>query len=238
MTSYTCIAVDDEPLAIEKIVSFVERLPFLNLKATFDRAADALAYLSSNQTDLQFLDIQMESMTGLDLLAAMPDRPQVILTTAYSEYALKGYEFEVTDYLLKPYSFERFAQAVNKAVKRISDKPSQQETTPEFIFVKTDYRLVKIMLADILYIEGMRDYRCIYTQTGKFLTQQTFGAFEEQLPPIQFSRIHKSYLVSLSKIESIEKHRVKIGKELLPVSESYRDTFYGKLGVSQTDKNP
>jgi two-component system, LytTR family, response regulator len=237
MTSYTCIAVDDEPLAIEKIVSFVERLPFLYLKATFDRATDALAYLSSNQSDLLFLDIQMESMTGLDLLAAMTDRPQVILTTAYSEYALKGYEFEVTDYLLKPYSFERFAQAVNKAVKRISDKPSQQGTTPDFIFVKTDYRLVKIMLSDILYIEGMRDYRCIYTQTGKFLTQQSFGAFEEQLPPIQFSRIHKSYLVSLSKIESIEKHRVKIGKELLPVSESYRDTFYGKLGVSQTDKN-
>jgi len=228
--NYTCIAVDDEPLAIEKIVSFVERLPFLTLKATFDNAVDALAYLSANKTDLLFLDIQMERMTGLDLLCALPDRPQVILTTAYSEYALKGYEFEATDYLLKPYLFDRFAQAVNKAVKRLSERAISQEASPDFIFVKTDYRLVKVMLSEILYIEGMRDYRCIYTSCGKILTQQTFGSFEEQLPAAQFARIHKSYMVSLSKIESIEKHRVKIGKELLPVSESYRDGFYKRIG--------
>jgi two-component system, LytTR family, response regulator len=228
--NFTCIAVDDEPLAIEKIVSFVERLPFLTLKATFDNAVDALKYLSTNKTDLLFLDIQMERMTGLDLLCALPDRPQVILTTAYSEYALKGYEFEVTDYLLKPYLFDRFAQAVNKAVKRLSEKTISTEPVPEFIFVKTDYRLVKVLLSDILYIEGMRDYRCIYTSCGKILTQQTFGSFEEQLPATQFARIHKSYMVSLSKIESIEKHRVKIGKEMLPVSESYRDGFYKRIG--------
>jgi two-component system, LytTR family, response regulator len=231
--TYTCIAVDDEPLAIEKIISFISRLPFLKLNATFDRATEALAFLSSNKTDLLFLDIQMETMTGLDLLAALPDRPQVILTTAYSEYALKGYEFEVTDYLLKPYSFERFAQAVNKAIKRISEKTAIQETTPDFIFIKTDYRLVKVMLTDILFIEGMRDYRCIHTPGGKILTQQTFVSFEEQLPASLFARIHKSYMVSLSKIESVEKHRVKISKELLPVSESYRDTFYGKIGLKQ-----
>jgi two-component system, LytTR family, response regulator len=228
--NYSCIAVDDEPLAIEKIVSFVERLPFLTLKATFDNAVDALAYLSTNKTDLLFLDIQMERMTGLDLLCALPDRPQVILTTAYSEYALKGYEFEVTDYLLKPYLFDRFAQAVNKAVKRLSERAISLETSSDFIFVKTDYRLVKVLLSDILYIEGMRDYRCIYTSCGKILTLQTFGSFEEQLPANQFARIHKSYMVSLSKIESIEKHRVKIGKELLPVSESYRDGFYNRIG--------
>lgn len=228
--NYTCIAVDDEPLALEKVVSFIERLPFLKLEAKFDRPVEALAYLSSHTTDLLFLDIQMESMTGLDLLAALPDRPQVVLTTAYSEYALKGYEFEVTDYLLKPYSFERFAQAVNKAVKRILEKVSVVENTLDFIFVKSDYRLVKIMLSDILYIEGMRDYRCIHTPAGKILTDQTFGSFEEQLPSSQFARIHKSYMVSLSKIESIEKHRVKIGKELLPVSESYRQGFYRRIG--------
>lgn len=228
--NYTCIAVDDEPLALEKIVSFIERIPFLKLEAKFDRSVEALAYLSSRKTDLLFLDIQMETMTGLDLLAALPERPQVILTTAYSEYALKGYEFEVTDYLLKPYSFERFAQAVNKAVKRISEKATVVENAPVFIFVKSDYRLVKIMLSDILYIEGMRDYRCIHTLGGKILTDQTFGSFEEQLPSSQFTRIHKSYMVSLSKIESIEKHRVKIGKELLPVSESYREGFYRRIG--------
>lgn len=228
--NYICIAVDDEPLALEKIASFIERMPTLKLEATFDRPVEALAYLSSHKVDMLFLDIQMEKMTGLDLLAALPNHPQVILTTAYSEYALKGYEFEVTDYLLKPYSFERFTQAVNKATKRIQEKISVVETTPDFIFVKSDYRLVKVMLSDILYIEGMRDYRCIHTSTGKILTDQTFGSFEEQLPTSQFSRIHKSFMVSLSKIESIEKHRVKIGKELLPVSESYREPFYKKIG--------
>jgi len=225
--NYSCIAVDDEPLALEKIVSFVGRLPFLTLQASFDRATDALAYLTVNQTDLLFLDIQMETLTGLDLLTALPDRPQVILTTAYSEYALKGYEFEVADYLLKPYSFKRFGQAVNKATKRI---PEKVETAPDFFFVKADYRLVKVMLADILYIEGMRDYRCIHTNEGKILTQQTFASFETQLPPAQFLRIHKSYLVSLSKIESIEKHRIKMGKALLPISESYREAFYRAIG--------
>jgi len=128
--NYTCIAIDDEPLALEKVVSFIGRLPFLQLKAQFDRPVEALNFLSTNQVDLLFLDIQMETMTGLDLLAALPDRPQVILTTAYSEYALKGYEFEVTDYLLKPYSFERFAQAVTKATKRISEKPVSQVLRP------------------------------------------------------------------------------------------------------------
>lgn len=228
--NYICIAVDDEPLALEKIASFIERMPTLKLEATFDRPVEALAYLSSHKVDMLFLDIQMEKMTGLDLLAALPNHPQVILTTAYSEYALKGYEFEVTDYLLKPYSFERFTQAVNKAMKRISEKAPVVDNAPDFIFVKSDYRLVKVMLSDILYIEGMRDYRCIHTSTGKILTDQTFGSFEEQLPTSQFSRIHKSFMVSLSKIESIEKHRVKIGKELLPVSESYREPFYKKIG--------
>jgi two-component system LytT family response regulator len=228
--TYTCIAIDDEPLAIEKIVSFVGRFPFLTLKATFDNAVDSLKYLSENKIDLIFLDIQMEIMTGLDLLVALPEKPQVILTTAYSQYALKGYELEVIDYLLKPYSFERFAQAVNKAVKRISEKTFQTEPALDFIFVKTDYRLLKVMLNDILFIEGMRDYRCIHTPAAKILTQQTFGSFEEQLPSSQFVRIHKSYMVSLSKIDSVEKHRVKIGKELIPVSESYRVSFYKLIG--------
>lgn len=229
MMNYSCIAVDDEPLAIEKIVSFIERIPYLSLNATFDSANDAFIYLTSNKTDLLFLDIQMERMTGLDLLAAMTECPQVIMTTAYSEYALKGYEFEVTDYLLKPYSFERFFQAVKKATKRISEKITLPETSPEFIFIKSDYRLVKVMLSEILYIEGMRDYRCIYTPTGRIITQQTFGSFEEQLPSAMFFRIHKSYMVSLQKIESIEKHRIKIGKILLPISESYRDEFYRRI---------
>lgn len=221
---YRCITVDDEPLALEKINGFAEQMPQLKLEAGFSNARDALNYLTINPVDILFLDIQMEHLTGLDLLAALPEKPQVILTTAYSEYALKGYELEVTDYMLKPYSFGRFARAVNLAIKRIEEKASTQAI--DFIFVKTDYRLVKVMLNDILFIEGMRDYRCIVTTCGKILTQQTFGSFEEQLPSSAFVRIHKSFLVSVSRIESIEKHRIKIGSELLPVSESYRDAFY------------
>jgi len=223
---YSCIAVDDEPLALEKVVAFIGKIPLLDLKATFSNAADALIYLSGHYTDILFLDIQMEAMTGLDLLSALRVKPQVVLSTAYQEYALKGYEFEVCDYLLKPYSFDRFALSVQKAIKRTPETRTPADFPREFIFVKTDYRLVKIMLSDILYIEGMRDFRNMVTTKGKILTQQTFGSLEKQLPYNQFVRIHKSYMVALSKIESIEKHRVKIGSVLLPVSESYREKFY------------
>lgn len=226
--TYRCVTVDDEPLALEKINGFVEQLPRLKLEASFDNAHDALNYLAGHPADILFLDIQMDRLTGLDLLAALPEKPQVILTTAYSEYALKGYELEVTDYMLKPYSFERFARAANLAIKRIDEKAASQSA--DFIFVKADYRLVKIKLEEILFIEGMRDFRCIVTTTGKILTQQTFGSFEEQLPATAFVRVHKSYMVAVAKIESIEKHRIKIGKELLPVSESYRETFYKVIG--------
>lgn len=226
--TYRCVTVDDEPLALEKINGFVEQLPQLKLEASFDNARDALNYLASHPADILFLDIQMDRLTGLDLLAALPEKPQVILTTAYSEYALKGYELEVTDYMLKPYSFERFARAANLTIKRIDEKAASQSA--DFIFVKADYRLVKVKLEEILFIEGMRDFRCIVTTTGKILTQQTFGSFEEQLPASAFVRVHKSYMVAVAKIESIEKHRIKIGKELLPVSESYRATFYKVIG--------
>ena len=224
--NYSCVAIDDEPLALEKMSGFIERIPFLTLKATFDKPTEALAYLSSNTVDMMFLDIQMESLTGFELLSALPTHPRVILTTAFSEYALKGYDFDVVDYLLKPYSFARFMQAVNKATKGLGDNADNAEVQPDYLFVKVDYRLVKVQLDDILYIEGMRDFRCLHTTNGKLLTQQTFGSFESLLPSTRFQRIHKSYLVSLPHIESIEKHRIKIGNTLLPISETYRDSFY------------
>jgi two-component system, LytTR family, response regulator len=224
--NYSCVAIDDEPLALEKMRGFIERIPFLTLKATFDQPMEALAYLSSNTVDVLFLDIQMESLTGFELLAALPTRPRVILTTAYSEFALKSYEFEVVDYLLKPYSFARFIQAVNKATKGLETHAVQLEPQSDYLFVKVDYKLVKVLLDDILYIEGMRDFRCLHTTNGKLLTQQTFGSFESLLPSTRFQRIHKSYLVSLPHIEIIEKHRVKIANTLLPISETYRDSFY------------
>lgn len=227
--NYSCVAIDDEPLALEKIRGFIETIPFLTLKATFDQPTDALTYLSSNRVDVLFLDIQMESLTGFELLSALQSQPRVILTTAYSEYALKGYDFDVVDYLLKPYSFTRFMQAVNKATKGIEEQAEKTGIQPDYLFVKVDYRLVKVQLDDILFIEGMRDFRCLHTTKGKLLTQQTFGSFESELPSSCFLRIHKSYLVALSQIESIEKHRVKIANTLLPISESYRDRFYHSI---------
>jgi DNA-binding LytR/AlgR family response regulator len=227
--NFTCVALDDEPLALEKMRGFIERLPNLTLIATFDQPTEALAYLNSNTVDLLFLDIQMEALTGFDVLSALATRPRIILTTAYSEYALKGYDFDVVDYLLKPYSFARFVQAVNKATKGLETHTVKPEAQPDYLFVKVDYKLVKVQLNDILYIEGMRDFRCLHTTNGKLLTQQTFGSFESLLPSSRFQRIHKSYLISLSHIESIEKHRIKIAKTLLPISETYRDAFYHSI---------
>ncbi|MFT3739097.1 MAG: LytTR family DNA-binding domain-containing protein [Breznakibacter sp.] len=225
---FTCITVDDEPLALEKLNGFVAQMPQLQLSASFGNARDAMDFILSHAVDILFLDIQMDGLTGLDMLSALPRMPQVVLTTAYGEYALKGYELEVTDYVLKPYSFGRFAQAANLAVKRLGEKT--EAPAAGFIFVKTDYRLVKLKLDDILYIEGMGDFRRIVTTTGKILTQQTFGAFEQQLPKETFVRIHKSYMVAVPKIETIEKHRVKIHTQLFPVSESYRGHFYKLIG--------
>jgi DNA-binding LytR/AlgR family response regulator len=220
----TCIAVEDEPLALEKLQQFIGKTPWLDLKATFTNGIEALSYLQSNAVQLMFLDIQMNGLTGIQLLDSLASKPHVILTTAYSEYALKGYEYSITDYLLKPYSFERFLQAVQK-VKPVEVAETLVQSN-SFIFVKTDYKIVKIEHSEILYIEGMRDYRCIVTPQRKILTSTTFTEFEAVLPKQLFARIHKSYIISLQKIKSIEHHRVYIDEKILPVGESYKQAFY------------
>lgn len=228
MSKFTCIAVDDEPLALEKVVSFIEKSPLLELVKSFSDARLAAEFLSQNKVDILFLDIEMELLNGIELLVALPLKPQVILCTAYSQYALKGYELDVCDYLLKPFSFERFTQAANRAIARINNQKTS-EPASEFFFVKSDYRLVKIAYADVLYIEGMRDYRCIYTTTGKVITPFTFQKLETMLPPNSFVRVHKSYMVALSKIVSIEKLRIKIGTRYIPIGESYRAKFFEQI---------
>lgn len=220
----SCIAIEDEPLAMEKLVSFIEKTPWLELKAKFSNPMEALAFLKNNTVQLLFLDIQMDGLTGLQLLDALPQKPFVILSTAYSQYALKGYEYNVTDYLLKPYSFERFLQAVQK-IKPSTANVSEQSSN-SFIFVKSDYRIVRIELNDILYIEGMRDYRCIVCPNGKTLTPVTFSELTQMLPSHLFARIHKSYIVPLSKIKSIEHNRVFVADKILPVGDTYKDAFY------------
>ena len=224
MDKYTCIIIEDEPLALEKTEDFVKKVPFLHLSATFDNALTGLNYLNSNKVDLLFLDINMDELSGIELLESSKISSQVIITTAYQEYALKGYELKITDYLLKPFTFSRFLQAVSKAQENLAKRAL--ELPPDFIFVKTENRLEKIMLNEIVYIEGMRDYRRIHTLTKKVMTLQNFSEFERLIPASLVCRVHKSFMVALSKIESIERSRIKIADQLIPVSDTYKDTFY------------
>ena len=220
-----CIIVEDEPLAQERIRSYLERLPFMNLVGVFDGAIDALAFLQKGTTiDLIFLDINMGDFSGIQLLESMTINSQVILSTAYHEYALKGYELNVTDYLLKPYTFERFLQAINKVQGNRAKNGSPPDR--KFIFVKTEYRLEKIQLDDLLYIEGMRDYRRIHTTSKQIMTLQTFGELEKAIPRGITCRIHKSYLVALNRIDSVGKDTIRIGTIELPLSDTYRKSFY------------
>jgi len=223
----SCIAVEDEPPALEKLVRFIRDTSWLELRATFAKSMDAMAYLHENEVNLMFLDIRMPTMTGLQMLDTLQRKPQVIITTAYTEYALKGYEYGIVDYLLKPYSFERFLQAVQKV--KMDVQPSVATSSNAFIFVKTDYRIVRVDYDDILYIEGMRDYRCIVSSTGKILTSTTFGELEAALPRHLFARIHKSYMVSLQQIKLIEHHRIYMQDKVLPIGETYRQEFYQNI---------
>ncbi len=224
MNQYTCIIIEDEPLALERTKNFVNKVPFLNLSATFDNALNGMVYLSNNEVDLLFLDINMDELSGIELLESININSQVIITTAYQEYALKGYELNITDYLLKPFTFNRFLQAVNKAQENLNKNTT--ETSLEFIFVKTENRLEKITLKNIIYIEGMRDYRRIHTTTKKIMTLQNFKELEKIIPANLVCRVHKSYMVALNKIESIERNRIRIDDQLIPISETYKSSFF------------
>lgn len=223
MSKLTCIIIEDEPPALDKTKNFVQKIPFLNLIATFDNALAGLGFLNSNKVDLLFLDINMDELSGIELLESSKINSQVIITTAYQEYALKGYELSITDYLLKPFTFNRFLQAVNKAQENLSYRA--EEKKQDFIFIKTENRLEKIMIKDILYIEGMRDYLRIHTLHKKIMTLQGFSELEQLLPTNLICRVHKSYMVAIDKIESIERSRIKIANQLIPVSDTYKEAF-------------
>lgn len=223
-----CIIIEDEPLATEKLTAFVERVPTLNLLTTFDNALLAIEFLASNVVELIFLDIQMEQLTGIEFLESVQTKAQVIITTAYSEFALKGYELRVSDYLLKPYSFSRFVQAIDKVNSQHQLMQQSQKET-DFIFVKTEYRIEKVNLGDILYIEGMKDYLKLVTTEGNIMTLQRFKTYEAFLPSDQFARVHKSYIVAIAKIKSIERNRIKIGDKRIPISDTYRERFNKRL---------
>ena len=225
-----CIAVDDEPLALEKIVDYIGQVPFFELKGSFENGVEAMMFLQENEIDLIFLDVQMPQILGTQLVQVLKQKPQIIFTTAYSEYAVDGFELDVTDYLLKPISFRRFLQSAQKALSRMAPEshPISPEVDKEFIFVKTDTRLVKVNLAEIKYIEGLKDYLSIYTTKERILTLLSFNELLSQLTP-DFFRIHKSYVISLRQVDQIEKNRVRIGEKEIPIGETFRKAFLNKV---------
>jgi DNA-binding LytR/AlgR family response regulator len=223
----SCIIIEDEPLALKRTKEYVEKIPYLDLRCTFDNGFEAIGFLKEHQIDLIFLDIKMDELTGIQLLESLDKKPHVIITTAYSEYALKGYELNVTDYLLKPFTIERFIKAVEKVSTQLDPK---SENNRSFFFIKTDYKIEKIFFKDVLFIEGMRDYRNIQTESRKILTLQTFGEFEKVLPNSLFCRVHKSFMVALNRIELIERNRIKIKDKLIPISETYKESFFKRIG--------
>ncbi len=227
-----CIAIDDEPLALSKLEGFIAKVPDLQLIRTFDNAIEALGWLKENNADLIFLDIQMEQLTGIQFLETTQSRSRIIFTTAYDQFAVRGFELNVTDYLLKPYSFQRFLQAVNKVMEYFADKPEAQPRTQnsdDFIFIKTEYRLERVDIDDILYIEGMKDYLRIICTSKKIMTLQSFAKIEESLPAKKFCRVHKSFIVAIDKIKSVERGIILIADQRIPVSNTYKDNFFAKI---------
>jgi len=233
-----CIAVDDEILALKKIKRYTEKIDYLNLLGTFDNALSTFSFLRENRVDLIFLDIQMDEFTGIQLLETIKDPPHVILTTAFDEYALKAYELDVMDYLLKPIPFERFVKAVEKVYARflkdmnyqqpnaIEQAVDDQPKKPDYTFIKSGSKTIKVYFDKILYIEGMRDYLQIHTEDSKVMTLLNFKKMEELLDSKKFIRVHKSYIISIDKIDYIESNTIKIKNKLIPVSSTYKVAFY------------
>ena len=218
-----CIVIEDEPLAAKKIKELIKQVDYLNLLKTFDNAVDAIGYLKQNRINLIFLDIRMKRLSGIQFLEVIQTRPKVIITTAYDEYALKGYELDITDYLLKPIRFERFLKAVNKANALCASVPNQLE--PDHIYVKSEYQTIKILLNDILYIEGLKDYVKIHTVDKTIITRLNVKGINAKLPSNQFVRIHRSFIVSLSKIDTFQKQQIRIGNTEIPIGDAYSNEF-------------
>lgn len=228
-----CIAVDDEPLALEIIEDYAKKSAALQLVQKFTRAADALKFLQEEErVDLIFLDIKMPDIDGIQLVKSLKNPPLIIFTSAYEQYALDGYNLDVIDYLLKPISFERFLKSVTKVQEYLSKEKAPSSATSgdgklnDYIFIKTEYKIIKINLEDILFIEALKDYTKIYTQNQPVLTLRSLKSFENKLPQEKFIRVHRSYLVSLDKINSVERNTVMIANQPIPISEGYRDRFY------------
>jgi two-component system LytT family response regulator len=233
----TCYIIDDEPLAQEILEAYIAKVSFLELKGVFLSPMEAISSLEKDKPDLLFLDINMPDLDGLSFIPMLSPKPMIILTTAYDQYALKAFELEARDYLLKPFSFERFYKGVLRLYQEQSLRmqPEKMETKPEpkseqeYIFLKVGHRIRKVAMGDILFVEGMKDYLRIHTPEEKIMTLLSFAKLEELLPAADFARVHRSFLVAIDKIEHIEKNRIRIADQDIPISDTYADAFYKKL---------
>lgn len=226
-----CAIIDDEPLALGLLASYVKKTPSLELCGTYSSAIQAMEMLPNNPVDLLFLDIQMPELNGLEFSKMVPEKTRIVFTTAFEQYAIDGYRANALDYLLKPISYADFIEAVGKAVewfnlklKAEGEKTSTQTETPDYIYVKSDYKLIQISLDKILYIEGLKDYVKIYTEDNPrpILSLISMKALEEKLPEERFLRVHRSFIVQKQKIKVIDKGRIVFGKEYIPISETYK----------------
>ena len=231
------IAIDDEPLALRLVSDYISKTPFLELVGAFDNPLDAIDFLSTESADLIFVDIQMPDLTGIEFARSLEKAPKIIFTTAYEKYALEGFKLNAIDYLLKPFSYEEFLKAAQKARKQSELESSvlpSIEANSQFLFLKSEYKIRRINFNDILYIEGLKDYIKVYT-TGEdkpVLSLNSIKSLEQKLPEDQFMRVHRSFIVNLNKIDTIERSRIIFGKTYIPVSDQYKDKFQEYL-----DKN-
>jgi DNA-binding LytR/AlgR family response regulator len=234
-----CLAIDDEPLALDIIREFCNKINFLHLVAASTNPVEAVRILNQQSIDLIFLDIQMPNISGLEFIRSIKNPPLVIFTTAFANYALDGFELNAIDYLVKPFSFERFFRAVNKAYEIFSLKETKNLSSSEnfteareitkYLMVKVEYSTVKVDLENILYIEGLKDYVKIYSGKKPLLTKSTMKHIEDKLPADEFIRVHKSFIVAFSKIESIENNRIVMGEKRIPIGNQYKQGFYKML---------
>jgi two-component system LytT family response regulator len=235
-----CLIVDDEPLALHILEDYISKVPFMELVKSTTNPIEALTMVQDGNIDLVFLDVQMPELTGIQFLRIANGKTKVILTTAYPQYALEGYELDVVDYLLKPIAFDRFFKSAQKAQSIIHpaakaaapiEQPVQQsqpqnDFMSDFIFVKSEHKIQKVYLHQIQFIEGLKDYISIFTTTERIITLQNMKKMEDTLPSQHFVRVHKSYIVALNKIDSIERSRIRIGDKIIPVGDTYRDDFF------------
>ena len=226
MSPMRCLVVDDEELARSLLEAFIERLPWLEWAGSCKDPVEALQALHQGGADLLFLDIQMPELSGIEFLRSLSSKPLVIFTTAYSEYALDGYELDVVDYLLKPFSFERFVQAVEKARERFQAK---NQAEPGYLLIRSEHKIHRVPAGDVLFIQSMREYVAFYTSQGRILSLGSLKNLEETLPAGMFIRVHKSYIVARSKVSALDGNTLAVGKERIPVGANYRETVMREL---------